>query len=89
LTEWIEQSVTEFPVELLPDNDVLALCDLRMPAGQQEILDDLMIPNREGRLSKIERRQLDELMQIYRRGLVRKARAWKVAVERKLKAPLS
>ena len=85
LTEWIEQSANEIPVELLSNEDVLALCDMRMAPEQQEILDELMIRNREGQISETERRQLDELMRVYRRGLVRKARAWKVAVERKLK----
>ncbi|MCP4110120.1 MAG: hypothetical protein GY749_32130 [Desulfobacteraceae bacterium] len=46
-----------------------------------------MIHNREGQLSETETRKLDELMQIYRHGLIRKGRAWKIAVERGL-APL-
>lgn len=39
-------------------------------------------------LAKLSAR-LDELMHLYRRGLVRKAQALKVAVERGLRPPLS
>ncbi len=84
LAEWIEQAASEIPVELLSNEDVLALCEMRMPPEQQDILDELMIRNREGLISETERRRLDELMRVYRQGLVRKARVWKVAVERKL-----
>lgn len=89
LIEWIEHSIAEFPVESLSDEQVLALCDLQMEPEQQEILDDLLAQNREGQLDDIKIRQLDKLMQIYRRGLVRKARAWKVAVGRGLRPPLN
>ncbi len=88
LTEWIEYSVTELPVELLSDEQVVAWCDMQMPSEEQEVLDNLLIRNREEQLTETETRELDALMQIYRRGLVRKGRAWKVAVERGLKAPL-
>ncbi len=89
LIAWIEQSAAEIPVELLPDDQVLVWCDMQMQPDQQEILDKLMVHNREGTLNETERRKLDELMKIYRCGLVRKARAWKVAVERGLKSPLN
>lgn len=88
LTEWIEHSVTELPVELLSDEQVTAWCDMQMLPEQQESLDNLLARNREGELDEAGARKLDELMRIYCRGLVRKARAWKVAVERGLKAPL-
>jgi len=88
LTDWIEHSVTELPAELLSDEQVTAWCDMQMPPEQQESLDNLLARNREGELDETGARELDELMRIYRRGLVRKARAWKVAVERGLKAPL-
>jgi hypothetical protein len=89
LLEWIERVVAESPVELLPDDQVLAWCEMQMPPEQQEQLDTLLIRNREEQLNEVEKQELDELMCIYRQGLVRKARAWKVAVERGLKAPLN
>ena len=60
----------------------------RLEMREQE-LGDLLARNREGQLSDSERARLDELMQIYRRGLVRKAQALKVAVERDLRPPLN
>lgn len=89
LVEWIDQAAAEVPVELLPDQQVLALCDMQMDREQQEELSDLLARNREGVLDQQERARLDELMQIYRHGLVRKAEALKVAVERGLRPPLN
>ena len=43
---------------------------------------------REGELNDNEQVQLDALMLAYRRGLVRKAQALKVAVERGLQPPI-
>ncbi len=89
LVEWIDRAVTELPVESLPDEQVLALCEMQMENEQQEVFSDLLARNREGQLIDREVSQLDELMQVYRRGLVRKARALKVAVERGLKPALN
>ncbi|OGO39930.1 MAG: hypothetical protein A2Z04_07255 [Chloroflexi bacterium RBG_16_57_9] len=89
LVEWIDHAVSELPVESLPDDQLLALCDIQLEAEQQEELSELLARNREGLLQDEERPLLDELMQIYRRGLVRKARALKVAVERGLRASLN
>lgn len=88
LLEWIDRAIMELPVESLPDDRVLALCDLQMETEQQEIFSNLLELNREGQLSDPEVKQLDRLMQVYRRGLVRKARAMKEAVERGLKPVL-
>ncbi|BDA66077.1 hypothetical protein CAL7716_002430 [Calothrix sp. PCC 7716] len=88
LIEFIDRAITELPVESLPDEQVLALCDIQMETDQQELFSDLQARNTEGQLNQVETQQLDELMQVYRRGLVRKARALKVAVERGLKSSL-
>lgn len=89
LVEWIDRAITELPVESLPNEQVLAMCDLQMEAEQQEVFSDLLARHREGEINDLEARQLDELMQVYRRGLVSKARALKVAVERGLIPPLN
>jgi hypothetical protein len=89
LLEWIDRAITELPVESLPDEQVLAMCDMQMETEQQELFSDLLARNREGQLNNTEVRQLDELMQVYRRGLINKARALKVAVERGLKSPIN
>lgn len=89
LMEWIDRAAIELPVESLPDDQVLALCDMQMDVEQQDELSYLLTRNREGLLSDAEHSRLDELMQIYRRGLVRKAQALKAAVERGLRPPLN
>ncbi len=85
LIEFIDHAITELPVELLPDEQVLALCDMQMETKQQEVFSDLLARNQEGELNEVEVKKLDELMQVYRHDSVRKARALKVAVERGLK----
>lgn len=89
LVDWLDQSAAELPVEFLPDEQILALCDLQMNDEQQEELSDLLEANREGLLTRSKQTRLDELMHSYRRGLVRKALAWKVAVARGLRSPLN
>jgi predicted transcriptional regulator len=48
--EWIDRASTELPVESLPDDWVLALCDMQMESEQQEALSELLEGNREGQL---------------------------------------
>ncbi|MCK4486950.1 MAG: hypothetical protein KAU38_09335 [Desulfobacterales bacterium] len=89
LAEWLDQAAVELPVEFLPDLEVLALRDLQMVPTEQTELSSLLSENREGSLDDQGRARLDKLMKIYRRGLVRKARALKVAVQRGLIPPLN
>jgi predicted transcriptional regulator len=89
LVEWIDRAGAEPSIELLSDEQVLALCDSELEPAQQEQLSELLAKNREGQVSKAERQQLDELMSTYRRGLLRKAQALRVAVARGLKPRLS
>lgn len=87
--KWIDRVVAEPSVDSLPDDQVLALCKMQMEAEQQEELSDHLARNREGLLSDAERARLDELMRIYRRGVVRKPQALKVAVEHGSRSPLN
>lgn len=89
LVEWIDKAAAHMPVESLSDADILGLCDLQMTDAEQEELRLLLARNREAQLDETACHRLDDLMTIYRRGLVRKAQAWKEAVARGLKAPLS
>jgi len=89
LAEWLDWAATEIPVETLPDDELLALCDLEMNERQQQESSRLLAGNRECVLDATEQARLDELMQVYRRGLVRKAQALQVAVQRQLRPPLS
>jgi hypothetical protein len=89
LIEWLTRAAADVPVDELPDSEVLALRDLQMSAAEQAELSDLLARQREGTISEDDRGRLDTLMRSYRQGLVRKARALKVAVDRGLQPPLS
>jgi len=84
LVEWLDRA-GEMPVESQSDEQVVALCEAEMDTALQEELSDLLAQNREGNLAEASAPRLEELMQVYRRGLVRKSEAWKVAVARGLK----
>ncbi len=89
LVEWIDRAIMELPIESLPYEQVLVLCNLQIEREQQEVFSDLLARNQEGQLNDAEVKRLDDLIEVYRRGLVRKARAMKVAVERGFKPPYS
>ena len=89
LSELLDRSITDLPMEALPDEQVLALCDMTMSESEQTELSDLLAAQQEGQLSQGERARLDDLMQVYRRGLVRKSEALRVAVQRGLRPALS
>ena len=88
LTEWLERAIIELPVEELPDEEVLALTELQLTPRQQATLSELLARNREDKLDAEGRRELDELMRLYEHGLLRKAQALRVAVQRGLREPL-
>jgi hypothetical protein len=94
LIEWIDRTINEIPIDTLPDEQVLALCNLQMGEQQQRVFSNLQARNSEGLLNAQEVKKLNELMQVYRHGSVRKAKAMQVAVMRCLlfirtKKPLS
>ena len=84
VADWIGRAVADPPVESLPDAQLVALCDSRLPDAEQDELSALLIRNREGVLAPADRPRLDELLAAYRRGLVVKGRAVKEAVSRGL-----
>ncbi len=88
LVEWLDRAATDIPVDALPDDQVLALVDLQLIEAQQAELSDLLAGQREGILDELERSRLAGLMAMYRRGIVRKARATQIAVERALRPRL-
>lgn len=89
LNEWIDFASLELSVGHLTDTQIIALCDAELDADQQSELSELLANNREGLLSVSGKARLDTLMQVYRKGLLRKAAAWKVAVTRGLRPPLN
>lgn len=89
LLDWLVQGALDVPVELLTDEQVLALTRSQLSASQQVELNALLASNRETHLDAQQQARLEVLMAAYRRGLVRKAQAVKVAVERGLLPPLN
>ncbi len=84
---WVNRA-TELAVEMLSDDELLALCDSEMHEGQQKELSELLDLQHERTLHAAQRDRLEELMSQYRRGLVRKAHALKEAVARGLRPRL-
>jgi hypothetical protein len=89
LAEWIRLAGSEPVLELLNDEELLAVADGQWEESLQETLSDLLERNQEGGLDEDERRKLDDLMRTYRAGLVRKAQTLKVAHNRGLRPRLS
>ncbi|HEV2235568.1 MAG TPA: hypothetical protein VGR57_02810 [Ktedonobacterales bacterium] len=88
LLEWIGRAATDVPLETLPDDQVLALSELVMGEADQQEMSELLASQREGTLNNAARLRLDALLGLYRRGLIQKSQALKVAVERGLRPPL-
>jgi len=89
LLEWLTHSFTEHPIETLPDSQILALCNMQLDEQQQSTINTLTEKQREDTLTPADSQELQFLLGLYRRGLLRKAKALKVAVERGLLPPLS
>ena len=89
LSDWLERVSSEIEVEKLSDAEVLALTELQMSPSQQTLMDEFQEKNGEGQLTNDEKKQFDALMEIYEDALLRKAQAFRVAVERGLIPPLS
>lgn len=80
----LESAMPVLPIEMLPDDEVLALAKSMMPPTQEERFHYLLEQNREGTLASDERLELDRIMDAYEQGLLRKSQALVVAVGRGL-----
>jgi hypothetical protein len=89
LAQWIRVGGGEPVLDLLSDDELLAVCDGELDAPAQDELSDLLERNQGGALNDVERHRLDDLMRTYRAGLVRKAQALKIAVDRGLRGRLN
>ena len=88
LLDWLSQGA-DLPVASLGDAQVLELTHAQLSDEDQMRLSGLLERQREATLTSSEMSELAKLMNVYRRGLLRKAEAYKVAVERALIPPLS
>jgi hypothetical protein len=89
LVEWLEQASSDVAIETLSDKQILALCESQLSSIQQDELSDLLAQQRESTLDESGKARLDMLMTVYRRGMIRKSQALKIAVERGLRPPVS
>ncbi len=89
LSDWLEKVSGEVEIEKFSDVKILALANLQLPESQQETLHELLEKNGEGELTALEKKYLDELMEVYNDALLTKAKATRIAVERGLIEPLS
>ena len=88
MADWLERAIDEMPVETLSDEEILALAELQLKPEDQDALSDLLARSREGQLDAVGLERLDALMGGYERGLLRKAQALRVAVQRGLRESL-
>src|SRR3990172_1747517 len=72
----------EADLDSLSDAELLSVCDSLLKPDDQAELTDLLEQNREGQLDSQARPRLETLMTNYQQGLLRKARAWRIAVAR-------
>lgn len=82
LLTWLDRAAEEIPVAELSDDQILSLTKLQMDEASQSELSELLAQNREGSLGDSSNQRLEQLMGVYRYNLVRKAEAFKVAMER-------
>jgi hypothetical protein len=88
LADWVRRAGAEPILELLADEELLAVCDSQPEVDRQEELSELLERNQEGVLDHTDRCRLEDLMRSYRAGLVRKAHALQVAMSRGLRPRL-
>jgi len=89
LLDWLNRGASAIPVDMLSEDQIRALAESELTNDLQIELSDLLHLDREGMLDYVGQMRLDELMRAYRTGLLRKAEAIKIAVERGFRAPLN
>lgn len=76
------------PISTLSDFQVLALTELQMEPTQDQKLSELLDRQQAGNLTEGQLIELQHLMEIYQKGLIRKASALSEAVQRGIMEPL-
>ena len=75
-------------ISRLPDEEIVALTNLRMEPGADRRLSLLLERQQAGELTEVERAELAALMRDYEIGLLRQSQAMAEAVRRGLQPPL-
>jgi hypothetical protein len=89
LVGWLQHAADDQWMDSLPEDQLIALAELQLPAEDQAELSELLALNAEDALNPAQRTRLDELMSIYEVGTELKAETYAAAVQRGLKPPLS
>ena len=84
LSDWLESVFEEKFTDKMSDKEILALTKIQISPDEQERLSELLFKNRETGLNKNEQRELDLMIEISERNMLRKSEALRVAVERGL-----
>jgi hypothetical protein len=85
LAEWLSDCADDMPVEMLSNDEIIALCECPPNIMSELELRHLLRDYRERELTPDEAQRLDELVYRYRRELVRKSQALQVATARGLR----
>lgn len=75
-------------ISKLPDQEIVALSELRMESETDRRLSELLDRQQAGELTDLERAELAALMKAYEMGLLRQSQALVEAVSRGLRPPL-
>ena len=84
LEEWIDRYADDLPVDTLSDDELMRLIAFEMNIIQKQELRNLLYAHRMRKLTDEESTRMDNLLQIYRRGIVRRAKAMEIAIARGL-----
>ncbi len=89
LSDWLEGLFQEKFADKMSDKEILALTKIQISLDEQEKLSELLFRNREIGLNKKEQLELDFMIEISERNMLRKSEALRIAVQRGLIKPLS
>lgn len=81
---WAENTDAEESVADLSDSEVLELANLKLSARQDKRMSQLLENQRERRITASEKIELESLMELYRKGNIRKAQGGLEAIRRGL-----
>lgn len=89
LLDWLEDVFEEKFTDKMSDDEILALTKIKISPEDQERLSELLFKSREIGLDEDEQRELDLMIEISERNMLKKSEALRIAVERGLIEPFS
>ncbi len=89
LSDWLEDVFQDKFADKMSDAEILALTKFKISPAEQERLSELLYKNREIGLNEAEQAELDLMIEISERNMLKKSEALRIAVERGLIEPLN